>query len=309
MLTITPTNPAPEGIEAFEISALDGVRLRVARCPARRGPRRGTITLIQGRAEYIEKYFETATNLTAAGFDVILLDSRGQGGSQRLLTNPRKGHVARFDHYERDLEAVVSQVLPQAEPPHYALAHSQGALMLFRALARKPWPFERAVLAAPLFGLGSLYEPVGTAVALAQMTHSLGFGRAFVPSAGATPVDWQPFERNVVTSDPIRFARNAAVIEANPAIGLGGPTIGWVNAAVDAMEDAGKAHFADKIGTPCLIVTAGNDVIVSNRAIEAVSQRLRTGRSILIDGAKHELMMERDVFREPFLAAVDAYFP
>ena len=52
--------------------------------------------LFQGRAEFIEKYFETVRELRARGFAVATIDWRGQGGSERALADPRKGHVGDF---------------------------------------------------------------------------------------------------------------------------------------------------------------------------------------------------------------------
>ena len=36
---------------------------------------------------------------------------------------------------------------------------------------------------------------------------------------------------------------------------------------------------------------------------------LLPGRLIVVDGAQHELMMERDVFRDQFFAAFDSFIP
>lgn len=306
--TITPDNPAPVGMVAAELRTADGVRLRCMRAPPSISAQRGTIALLQGRTEYIEKYFETARNLAEKGFSVAALDWRGQGGSQRLLKNPRKGHVGHFDHYERDLDAFMAWVVAECPAPHYALAHSMGGLILLRSLRRKqPW-FERVVLAAPMLALGPIYHPIGPARALAAIVGALGFRRAFIPTGSATPTEWQPFLDNELTSDPVRYARNAAIIEANPALGLGSPTVGWVASSFRAMDEIVTRGFIEKIATPTLIVAAGNDRVVSNVVIEEVGHRLRIGRRIVVHGALHELLTERDVFREQLLAAVDAYF-
>ena len=63
------------------------------------GPPQGTVCILQGRAEFIEKYFETVGDLLLRGFAVATFDWRGQGLSARRLGNPRKGHVRRFDDY------------------------------------------------------------------------------------------------------------------------------------------------------------------------------------------------------------------
>ena len=80
--------------------ATTGSKLRFARWEATRGPRRGTVCLFGGRGEFIEKYFEVVADLRRRGFAVATMDWRGQGGSARPLSNPRKGHVRNFDQYD-----------------------------------------------------------------------------------------------------------------------------------------------------------------------------------------------------------------
>ena len=43
-----------------------------------------------------------------------------------------------------------------------------------------------------------------------------------------------PFETNPVTSDPVRYARNAAVLAEDPSLGLAWPSIAWADSAFRA---------------------------------------------------------------------------
>ena len=49
----------------------------------------------------------------------------------------------------------------------------------------------------------------------------------YVPGRYNGVLDLRPFAGNILTSDPVRYARNAAILEAEPALGLGGPTVTW----------------------------------------------------------------------------------
>ncbi len=83
-------------------------------------------------------------------------DWRGQGGSERRLRNPRKGHVDSFTEYDRDLDAFMQQVaLPDCPPPHFALAHSTGGLVCLRAVHDGRARFARMVVDGPLLALGN----------------------------------------------------------------------------------------------------------------------------------------------------------
>ena len=86
-------NPIPSGASVGSFSGYDGLPLRFATWAATRGPRRGTVCIFQGRTEFIERYFETVSDLRRRGFAVAIMDWRGQGGSGRPIGHPRKGHV------------------------------------------------------------------------------------------------------------------------------------------------------------------------------------------------------------------------
>src|SRR5690606_9259820 len=122
MLFAIDDNQIPEHGESGYLEADDGVLLRYAHWRPPYGQTRGTICVFHGRGEFIEKYFEVVSNLTARGFAVATMDWRGQGGSDRLLNNPRKGHVRSFVDYDRDLVAFMQDVvLPDCPPPYFAL--------------------------------------------------------------------------------------------------------------------------------------------------------------------------------------------
>ena len=122
-----PANPVPEDVVTGTLKTPDGASLRFARWAPPLG-RKGTVCLFQGRAEFIEKYFETVRDLRARGFAVATLDWRGQGLSDRALRNSRKGYVRDFSAYDIDLDTFIREVvLPDCPPPFFALAHSMGA--------------------------------------------------------------------------------------------------------------------------------------------------------------------------------------
>ena len=94
-----------------------------------------------------------------------------------------------------------------------------------------------------------------------------------------------------------------------PALGLGDPTIGWVNAAFRQMKRFEAPEYARAIRTPILVFEAGRENVVSNPALERFVQNLNNGALVPIAGAKHELLMERDDLREQFWRAFDAFIP
>ena len=308
-LLATPDNPIPRRATVMAVETADGLVLRAARWRPTTRRERGTVCILQGRAEFIEKYFETITDLRRRGFAVLAFDWRGQGQSSRMLKDPRKGHVRSFAHYGRDLEAIRKQVLEPLMPrPHFALAHSMGgALALAEARAGR-LPFERVVATSPMIALCLIKSP-RIAVATAAVLRLLGFGGHYVPGGGATSEQTKPFAGNRLSSDPVRYARNAAAVAAVGEAALGAPTVAWMDAAFRFMRQFADPRFALEIRTPTLIVAAGADPVCATPVIERFAARLKAGNAIVLPGARHEILMERDAVRSEFFAAFDAFIP
>ncbi len=306
-----PENPAPNGAVTGMLTTRDGARVRWARWRTTATRRLGTVCVFQGRGEFIEKYFEVVGDLRRRGFAVATMDWRGQGGSERLRSNPRKSHIGSFAQYDRDLAAFLEHVvLPDCPPPHYALAHSTGATVLLRAATRRPNRFERMVFSAPLISLADHSMPSHAARILVEALCWVGLSGTFVPrSGGARPTSAIPFENNPYTSDRNRFERTAAISATAPNLAVGAPTFGWLSAALRAMRGLNEADFPTSVSIPILLVAAGDDRIVSNPAIEQLALQLKAGKHIVLPGARHEILMERDGLREQFWAAFDAFVP
>jgi lysophospholipase len=303
-------NPVPSGAIAGTFKGHDRLDLRFARWEPTRGPRRGTVCLFQGRSEFIEKYFEVVADLRRRGFAVATMDWRGQGGSGRLLANPNKGHVRSFADFDHDLAHFMKEiVLPDCQPPYIALAHSMGGNILLRnAVLPSSW-FSRMILSAPMIAIApkALGVPPGLSRLIAEIMGGLGLGSRYVPGGRDRPLESEPFEGNTLTSDPERYARNCMLVEAEPRLGLGSPTIGWLRAALRSIARLTAPDYPLKIEVPLLLFAAGMDTVVSTTAIEEFGLRLKVGTHALIPQARHEILQETNEVRKDFWATFDAY--
>ena len=307
-LVSIPANPVPEDVVSGTIKTPDGAELRFARWAPPAG-RKGTVCVFPGRTEPIEKYFETVRDLRDRGFAVAMIDWRGQGHSSRRLRDPRKGYVRDFADYEVDVETFVQQVvLPDCPPPYFALAHSMGgAVMLRLAHAGKRW-FDRMVLSAPMIDLPGSRTSFPTRMLLRTM-RLIGQGGRYVPGGSDALTGTESFINNPFTSDPVRYARNAAIFEEDPTLGLGSPTVAWADTAFRAMHTFRGLNYPTEIRQPILMLAASNDTIVSTAAIEEFAYHLRAGSHLVIAGSKHEILQEQDRYRGQFWAAFDAFVP
>jgi lysophospholipase len=307
-LVSIPANPVPEGVVTGMLTTPDGVSIRYARWHPPPG-RKGTVCVFLGRAEFIEKYFETVRELRAQGFAVAILDWRGQGGSERLLGDIRKGHVGDFSEYETDVETFMTEiVLPDCPPPIFAIGHSMGGSVMLRMARRGNRWFDRVVLSAPLIKLAGARGTSYPRIAAKVMRYA-GMGSTYVPGGNGTPIAVGPFLNNNATSDPVRYARTKAVLEAAPELGIGSPTVSWLDAAYRAMAEFANPAFAGKVRLPLMLIAAGRDQVVSTAAIEEIAIRLRAGSHLIVAGSRHELLMEQDSYRAQFWAAFNAFIP
>jgi len=307
-LVSIPANPVPEAAVTGMLKTADGVQVRFARFAPPPG-RRGTVCIFPGRTEWIEKYFETVRDLRSRGFAATVLDWRGQGLSQRALGDRYKGYVRNFSEFDTDLETLMREVvLPDCPPPYFALAHSMGATILLRAAHQGHGWFDRMVLLAPMVAFPGLRRSPASRISIKTM-RLMGLGSSYVPGGDSRIVMERPFIGNPLTSDPVRYARNVAVLEAEPALATGWPTVAWTDSAFAAMRELSEPGYPTKIRQPILVIAAGADQIVSTPAIDEFAYRLRSGRHLIVPGARHELLMEQDCFRMQVLAAFDAFVP
>ncbi len=306
-LVTVPGNPAPPGAIVEWLTLGDGVKLRTARwmLPAR--DTHGTVVLIGGRTEFIEKYFEVVGELLARGLSVITFDWRGQGLSSRALPEHTKGHVRDFSEFDGDLAAVMNRVvLEHGKKPYIALAHSMGGNVLLRYLHDFPHEFECAVLTAPMLAVKTAPYPPWFARAMATVSTAAGQESAFVFGGAKQDPMAQVFETNGVTTDKGRFDRFMACLKAEPRLALGAPTFGWLEAAYRSMELVASEEFAHGIETPVLLIGAAHDQLVHPGADMTLIKRIKRGMYVMLK-AEHEIMMERDDIRAAFWACFDPF--
>ena len=72
--------------------------------------------------------------------------------------------------------------------------------------------------------------------ALLRVLRLAGQGGRYVPGGSDQLTGTESFINNPVTSDPVRYARNAAILEEDPTLGIGSPTVAWADTAFRAMH-------------------------------------------------------------------------
>jgi lysophospholipase len=295
--------PVPPGMTAEWAAGADSVRLRVALLAAQ-GARRGSVIISPGRTESLEKYFETAGELSARGFNVLIHDWRGQGLSQRLLADRLRGHADGFDDFAADYAVLLDVYQDRLPRPWIMLGHSMGGCLNLLTLARGEDRFAAAVLCAPMLRLNLSRANRVASGPLSRLFHSFGRGGDYVMGQAESP--WSTFETNRLTHDPVRYARMSALVQQHPDLALGGPTWGWLDSAIRCMAWLRTSPAVVKIEIPVTILSAEADLIVDNAAQAAAAARLPNGKFVTVDGAFHEILQETDERRAVFWREFDA---
>jgi lysophospholipase len=318
MDALDPDSPAPAAVpidlaapyrpaDRYGWLAAPGARLRYA-CWNATGTARGTVVLLTGRAEFIEKYAtEIVGELLGRGYAVIALDWRGQGLSDRPLPQEHDaGHIDRFETYAADLKLFLDTIVaPLARGRVIALAHSMGGHILLRGLAEQGCrPFDAAVVTSAMTGLqreAFLRSILMLLPEVPAIEHRYLFGTGpFIFLA-------RDFAANHVTHDERRYRWTEAWFGADRRLSLGGPTVGWARQAARSMSAGLAPGTLERIDIPVLLMTAVQDQVINPASHDPVVARIPQARHVTFADARHEIMMELDPIRARFWAAFDGF--
>lgn len=298
-LVIVPGNPPPEGAEAIWYEGKGGRKLRMMFAPAPgQAKPRGTVLVCPGRTEMIEKYFEVCRDLQARGFAVAVFDWPGQGLSARMHKSPLAGHVRAFSVYVDALARGVEKLGRRAPRPFVVLAHSMGGAIALEALRTKKLEVAAAAFSAPMWGI-----PIWFFQRWFARGVRLFGGGALV---ARPPQPEETFATNQLTHDETRWKLYRTLVEAEPRLALGEPTIGWIVASLNVFHAFFRAGALDHLRQlPVLVGIASEDTIVKKSAQRKLARRFKAGKVLTVEGSGHEILMETDPRRAQFWAAFD----
>ena len=283
----------------------DGVRLRAVHW-ARGAAPRGTVLIFAGRTEYAEKYGRVAADLAVRGYATLTVDWRGQGLSDRLRGDRSLGHVGRWSDYQRDVAAMVAHGRELGLPgPWHLLAHSMGGAIGLRALI-EGLPVRAAAFSAPMWGLQMTAALKPVAWSVSSMSRAFALSHLLTP--GQEPCTYVlacDFADNLLTSDRETWEWLRSHVTAEPDLALGGPSLHWLN---EALREMRRLMWAPAPAVPALGLVGSGEVIVDPQRIARRLADWRGARLVTLNGARHEVLMERPVIRGRVLAEVAAHF-
>lgn len=289
----------PEGARAWWLRAADGTRIRMGVWPA---GSKGTILMFPGRTEYIEKYGRFAADMSRRGYGMIAMDWRGQGLSDRPAHRRDMGHVVSFNEYREDVDALRAVLDKLRLPkPWFLLGHSMGGAIGLRAL-HDGLPVSGVIFSAPMWGIrmsGFLKAVSGVVLGLSK---PLGLDTSFAPTTG--PAAPMVFNDNPLTNDRDMFNYMEGQVAKHPELALGGPSIRWVNAA---LEETQALMEMDPPDLPMLALLGTEEAIVESSAIHERCASWPGSKLHMVRGGRHEVLMEGPEMREPLLDLIETW--
>lgn len=294
----------PARVQVAWLTTTDGQRLRAAYWPL--DGAKGTVVLMPGRSEYIEKYGRAAGDLARRGYACVTVDWRGQGLASRAYDDRRIGHVDDFDAYQRDTDALLDWAVAQAVPgPLFLLGHSMGGCIGLRA-ALRGLPFRALAFSAPMWGISLAAWMRPLAPWVAQISVWMRQAHRYAPTTGGTTyVLSVPFAGNVLTTDAEMWDYMRHQMAQAPDLALGGPSMGWLHAA---LRECAALSARPSPALPCLTALGTAEKVVDTAPIHLRMAAWPGGRLDLYPGAEHEVMMEQPAHRVRFFDSVCALF-
>ena len=279
----------PQAANTKYKATTDGIRVRTSFWAANDPV--GTVFVFPGRADYIEKYGGLANFCLSNNLNVIAIDWRGQGLSERLLDDKNIGHIEDFKNYQNDVEVIINEAKDAGlVKPWIIFAHSMGGLIGLRTLHNNP-VFEKVVFTSPMWGIQMPPILKSGASIIMSLISLIGKMETYAPTTSPeTRILNEEYEFNKLTSDIRNFKLLRQQVIQHPDLQIGGPSSAWVSAALDEIEF--------QIGneppiTPALCFLGEKEEIIDNLAVREFCKNWDSCDLISIPDAKHDLLMEK----------------
>lgn len=295
MMDMTP----PPGFEWGRFQNKKGAHIRYGHVRPE-GESRGTVVLVGGFRESIEKYFETARDFLNQGLEVWMMDWRGQGGSSRYLPHePQKSHHEGYDEQIATLHQFTQDIVQKNDKPLFLAAHSMGANIGLRYLKEHDGVFTAAIMTSPMTDIHTNGIPGWLARQWVKVAGALNALGNYAP--GSKPWTHDAFANNDRTTDRERFNAWMNFLDTRPDLQMGGPTYGWLHHTFESIRVLNQEDYLKSIKTPILVGMTSNDGVVISDTLVRATSLLPDCKVVDFPAAKHEIWMERDDIRSAWL--------
>ena len=291
--------------EQMDIRTDDGAVINIIFSNDDTQPAKGAVIVIHGFGEHSGSYNELIEKLVAAGYACAIFNQRGHGalnlgvGNQGNKTKnagsrqkDMRGIIPSYQCFLDDIDAVSAAVKQHAPDMPVALyGHSMGGNIVINYLLKQNHAdYSCAVLESPWLGLYKKVNPLVTVLAniLGRLSPKIAIINKLSP--------------NDITSDSAKadFIRNDHLYHNRISMRM---ITGIIDGCKYALENASKLTI------PVYLASAGNDRIVSNRAIEEFTGAAGSNVTLKVYDSCHAIHndTEREALYQDVISYLDEY--
>lgn len=262
------------------------------------------LVIAPGRGESSLKYAEAIFDLQSKGLDILVLDHRGQGFSERYSLCPDNGYVESHSDYIEDFKFVVDHFKGKK---HYKkchlLAHSMGAAIGLAATLQDENLFQGMILCSPMLKIKTRGVPAPLAKLILILTEKMRW--AHRPLYRNLSDVRGGFTNNPKTSCWERFQFHMEMDTKHPQIKLGPPTLKWLSEGLSLSRQVFKERKNFKL--PILLMQAEEDALVCPKAQDRFAHEVKNCRIIRLKNSRHEILNESNDIRNRAFVQIDKF--
>jgi lysophospholipase len=254
----------------------------------------GTVIFTTGYGDSVNFHYDAIRNFQSRGYDVYAMDWIGQGLSDRENPDNLKDSNDRLmARHVLDLHKFATEIVPKDGKPLHLATHSMGGHVGMLYLKHFPETFDRAIMAAPLLDLNTSFLPRSTFKGIVHAANALGLGdnplpnwRSLLNRASAASDNM-----NELTNHPDQLTlsqeTSERVRQLLKPVEVDLPSWLWIKRVYSSLDNMRDPSFFKDIKTPTLLISAGRDELVSNKAIEAAAHAMPYGQVLDLPTAVH----------------------
>lgn len=282
------------------------LQYKIFRGPRSKSAANKTLVVFNGRTEPMIKYAELIYDLRNEPFDIFIMDHRGQGFSERMVKDDsHMGYIENFNYYVQDAKKFVEEIVKKnSTGAIHVMGHSMGGAIAALYMEKYPREFASAVLSSPMIDFYTKGIPRGITTGMTGLLALLGQGKSYAPGEKKFN-QYADFDTNNLTTSIHRFANNNNLEVEYPTTVIRGPSVRWVNQSLKACKQSLKNAY--KVETPVLLLQAGSDTIVKNRAQDKFCSQVTNCRKVVYPAARHEILQEQDEIRNQALGKIKKF--
>jgi lysophospholipase len=188
----------------------------------------------------------------------------------------------------------------------FLVAHSMGGAIASLYIEKYIYDFDGVVLSSPMHQPDLINSRFTGMVCKILEKRESNIDRYVLGEVSYDEAEVD-FKTNMLTHSKIRFDITTKEYENTPEVKIGGPSVRWVSEACEWSHNS--VEMAQSIQIPVLLMQAAKDKIVN---LKPQKKFCKTSfgfcRGIKIDGAYHELFVEKDEIRNKAMSAMFDFF-